>query len=166
MEIKIIKADMRYLDDCAEILRDSELGMRYFVNRKQEYVGKKLITESFEKKEMYVALDKEGTCVGFTWIALSGIFHWFPYLHIIAVKADMRGKGIGKQLMAFFEEVSFVQEDCPKAFLVVGDFNTDAIALYKKLGYVQVGEIPGLYVPEISELLMMKERPEPQQPSL
>lgn len=162
MKISIIKADMSYLDDCAEILRDSELGMKYYVNKNQEYVGKKLITESFEKKEMYVALDENENCIGFSWIAPNGMFHRFPYLHLIAVKSDKRGKGIGKQLVAFFEEVSFVERECPKAFLVAGDFNTGAIALYKKLGYVQVGEIPGLYVPGISEFLMMKVRPEPQ----
>jgi len=40
----------------------------------------------------------------------------------------------------------------------IGSFNEGAIRLYKNLGYVQVGEIPALYVTGITEFLMMKLR--------
>ena len=31
------------------------------------------------------------------------MFHSYPYLHMIAVRDDMRGKGIGTELMDFLE---------------------------------------------------------------
>jgi len=158
MNISIIKGDFKYLDDCAEILKGSELGITYFINRNDEYIGKDLLKEGFEKEEIYVALDEDKNCVGFVWILINGIFHCYPYLHVVAVKYELRGKGIGKQLMNFFEEVAFVQDNSPRAFLEVGGFNSKAIKLYKELGYVQVGEIPNLYVTGITEFLMMKLR--------
>ena len=33
MNISIIKGDFKYLDACAEILKGSELGTTYFINR-------------------------------------------------------------------------------------------------------------------------------------
>jgi ribosomal protein S18 acetylase RimI-like enzyme len=87
---------------------------------------------------------------------LEGAFHVFPYLHIIAVKENFRGMGIGKKLLAFFEETVF--SDNSKVFLVVADFNPGAKRLYEHLGYQQVGVIPGLYKEGVSEYLMMKER--------
>ena len=67
-------------------------------------------------------------------------------------------KGIGKKFIDFFEYVSFVDDESKKAFLMVGNFNTTAISLYKKLGYIQVGAVPDLYVSGITEYLMMKAR--------
>ena len=159
MNISIIKCDLKYLDACAEILRGSELGMRYFISKSKEYVGKETLEEGFNKKEIYVALDENNNCVGFLWILIDGIFHCYPYLHVVAVKKELRGKGLGKQLMNFFEEMAFVEDNSSKAFLVVGSFNTDAKKLYERLGYVQVGEVPDLYVNGLTEFIMMKLRP-------
>jgi len=77
-------------------------------------------------------------------------------LHIIAVKQEIRGKGIGKALLTYFEMEDF--EGSTKVFLVVADFNPDAKKLYQHLGYRQVGKIPGLYKDGVTEYLMMKVR--------
>ncbi len=94
--------------------------------------------------------------MGFIWFTLAGAFHSYPYLHIIAVKEEFRGLGIGRKLLAYFEESVFT--DASKVFLVVADFNPEAKRLYERLGYRQVGEIPGLYKAGVTEYLMMKER--------
>jgi ribosomal protein S18 acetylase RimI-like enzyme len=49
-------------------------------------------------------------------------------------------------------------EDASSNFLVVADFNPDAKRLYERLGYQQVGVLPGLYKEGVTEYLMMKEK--------
>ena len=73
---------------------------------------------------------------------MEGIFHSFPYLHMIAVRDDLRGRGIGTELMDFFETVA--------------DFNPTAEAMYEHRGYVGLCELPGLFRRRVTEKLMMK----------
>ena len=47
-------------------------------------------------------------------------------------------------------------EMADKLFLVVADYNPEAKRFYERNGYHQVGEIPNLYRPEITEYLMAK----------
>ena len=102
---------------------------------------------------MYVALIGE-ECVGFTYIIPKGAFHSFPYLHIIAIKEEYRGRGIGKALLDYSERIALEMAD--KLFLVVADYNPDAKRFYERNGYQQVGEIPNLYRSGITEYLMAK----------
>jgi ribosomal protein S18 acetylase RimI-like enzyme len=156
MELSIKKGNYEHLDDCASILEDSILGQKYFLDQNNQYIGQKLLKEGFDKGEIYVALDEEGQCIGFAWIILNGIFHWFPFLHVLAVKKAVRGNGVGKQLMGLFEEIGFVQDKSDKLFLCVDDFSIEAMGLYKALGYEEIGPIPDMYVPGVVTYLMMK----------
>ena len=156
MKISIIKGNYEYLEDCSSILEDSTLGQKYFLDENKQYIGQKLLKEGFDKKEIYLALDEQGKCIGFAWIILNGIFHWFPFLHVLAVKKAVRGNGVGKQLMGLFEEIGYVQDKSDKLFLCVDDFSTEAMGLYKSLGYQEVGSIPGMYIPGVVTYLMMK----------
>ena len=94
-------------------------------------------------------------CVGFTYIIPKGAFHSFPYLHIIAVKEEYRNKGIGKPLLDYSEKIAYEMAD--RFFLVVGDYNPDAKRFYERNGYQQVGGIPNLYRPGVTEYLMAKD---------
>jgi ribosomal protein S18 acetylase RimI-like enzyme len=151
MEISITKGSIEYLDACEEALVNSELGIRYF---SENGSARRALEKGFAKKEIYVALDADNNCLGFLWFILNGIFHAFPYLHIIAIKQESRKQGIGKQLLKFFEDTCF--SDYSKLFLVVADFNLDARLLYESIGYIEVGTIPSLYREGITEHLMMK----------
>jgi ribosomal protein S18 acetylase RimI-like enzyme len=153
MKMTIIKGSIEYINDCEDALVNSELGKRYF---SQKGSARKALQEGFAKGEIYIALDSCESCKGFIWFILDGIFHSFPYLHIIAVKQESRNQGIGKKLLKFFEDNCF--KDYSKLFLVVADFNPDAKILYEKIGYIQVGTIPSLYREGITEHLMMKSR--------
>jgi ribosomal protein S18 acetylase RimI-like enzyme len=152
---------MRYLEDCKVALLKSKLGQEYFPAEKSVPSA---LTEGISKEEIFVAVDEGGECLGFIWFILTGAFHSFPYLHVIAVKEAFRGMGIGKKLLCFFEEAVFT--DYSKVFLVVADFNPAAKRLYERLGYKQVGEIPDLYKDGVSEYLMMKKRTAPKAKSL
>jgi len=153
MEITITKAHEMYLEDCKDALLNSILGQEYFVTEEKTISA---LTEGLTKKEIFVAINEGGECLGFIWFVLGGAFHSFPYLHIIAVKKEFRGLGIGKRLLSFFEKAVFTNHS--KAFLVVADFNPNAKRLYKSLGYQQVGVLPDLYKDGVTEYLMMKVR--------
>ena len=155
MKMTIIKGSIEYINDCEDALVNSELGKRYF---SQKGSARKALQEGFAKGKIYVAIDASEGCKGFIWFILDGIFHSFPYLHIIAVKQESRNQGIGKKLLKFFEDSCF--KDYSKLFLVVADFNPDAKILYEKIGYIQVGTMPSLYREGITEHLMMKSREE------
>ena len=89
MEIKITNASMSYLEDCKAALLNSKLGREYFP---EEENAVSTLTHGITQQEIFVALNNEGECLGFIWYVLNGAFHSFPYLHIIAVKEEFRGK--------------------------------------------------------------------------
>jgi len=144
---------MQHLEDCKVALLNSKLGQVYFPAEESAHAT---LTEGITKGEVFVAVNEGegGECLGFVWFILEGAFHGFPYLHIIAVKEAYRGMGIGEKLLHFFEETVFTNHS--KVFLVVADFNPEARRLYERLGYRQVGAIPGLYREGVTEYLMMK----------
>lgn len=151
MKITVVKGSMNFIDDCEEALENSELGKRYF---SQKGSARKAIEEGMDKGEIYVATDDDNSCKGFVWVILNGIFHSFPYIHIIAVKSENRGQGIGSVLLKFVEDACF--KEYSKLFLVVADFNPDAKRFYERSGYSVVGYIPDLYRKGITECLMAK----------
>jgi ribosomal protein S18 acetylase RimI-like enzyme len=153
MEITVIKGSINYIDDCEDALVNSELGKRYFSEKGS---ARKSLEEGFNENDIYVAIDNNNNCKGFVWVILNGIFHSFPYIHIIAVKSESRGQGIGKILLKFIEDVYYKKYS--KLFLVVADFNPDAKRLYKDIGYSVIGDIPNLYRQGITECLMMKSK--------
>ena len=152
MNITIHKGSLQYLHDCKQALVNSELGRKYFTD---EGRAEKAILEGLEQGTLYIAL-VDGACTGFIWYLPKGIFHSFPYIHIIAVKEMYRGRGIGKRLLDFAERMAF--ENADKIFLVVADFNPEAHRFYERAGYRQIGEIPNLYREGISEYLMVKRK--------
>ena len=154
MKLNIVKGTVDYIKDCEEALLYSELGRRYFSS---EGSARRALEEGFLRQEIYVSLDSEHQCTGFLWVIQNGIFHSFPYLHIIAVKESYRNMGIGKVMMQFFEDLCFRSHS--KVFLVVADFNPQAKKFYQELGYTEIGSIPDLYRAGIDEFLMMKTRP-------
>lgn len=153
IEITVIKGSINYIDDCEEALVNSELGKRYFSEKGS---AQKSLEEGFNENDIYVAIDNNNNCKGFVWVILNGIFHSFTYIHIIAVKSESRGQGIGKILLKFIEDVYYKKYS--KLFLVVADFNQDAKRLYIDVGYSIIGDIPDLYRKGITECLMMKSK--------
>lgn len=152
MDINIIKAENKHLIHCKIALQRSELGRIYFP---EENKAIEALNEGISKGEIFIAINKECICLGFIWFIINGAFHSFPYLHIIAVKEEFRGLGIGKKLLKYFEETT--SKNSSKLFLVVADFNPRAEQLYQSIGYKKVGIIPNLYKRGVNECLMMKE---------
>ena len=149
-EITFAEGNERHLKDCKDALCRSALGKEYF---SLPGSAENAILEGIRQGNLYVALIGE-ECVGFSYIIPKGAFHGFPYLHIITVKEEYRGRGVGKALLDYSEWIASKTAD--KLFLVVADFNPDAKRFYDRNGYQQVGEIPNLYRSGITEYLMAK----------
>lgn len=77
-----------------------------------------------------------------------------PYIASIGVTADARGRGIGRRLVAFIEDLFRPQSR--HMFLCVSSFNSRARKFYEEIGYAPVGELPDYVVDGASEILMHK----------
>ena len=148
--ITFAKGNEQHLKDCRDALCRSALGEKDFSSPGN---AENAILEGICQGYLYVALIDEA-CVGFTYIIPKGAFHSFPYLHIIAIKEEYRGMGVGKALLDYSERIASEMAD--KLFLVVADYNPDAKRFYERNGYQQVGDISNLYRPGITEYLMAK----------
>ena len=62
----------------------------------------------------------------------------------IAVEPRRRGSGIGRRLVEARSE-SLALQRVAKVFLEVEDGNAPALALYRRLGFVEIGRRPGYY---------------------
>ena len=101
---------------------------------------------------MYVAC-LDGQPVGFALVNRRGVVG-SPYLATLAVDPAHRGQGIGTLLVAHVEDV--FRHEAVHLFLCVSSFNPRALALYRRLGYTQVGELPDYFIRGASEYLMHK----------
>ena len=153
MDINIIKGELIHLEDCYEALMNSDIGKAYFLN----FDARIILIKGLENKQIDIALDSNEKCVGFIMYERDGAFGAHTYLHIIAIKEEFRGRGIGKKLIAEFEENTF--KDDNMIFLMTADFNVKAKGLYERIGYKEVGVIADFYRKGINEHLMMKVKP-------
>jgi len=151
MEIKIHLAKKGQARDCLLCVKNSDLWNAYFKsNPAQEAALEEMIT----KKQVYIASNKNGKCIGFIGVIENGCFCKFSYLSILSVKKRYRGKGIGKALVDKFEAIGFEKAD--RVFILVSDFNKAAQKFYRRFGYKKVGNIPDLYKVGVSEKLLVK----------
>ena len=102
------------------------------------------------EREVYV----DDEVRGFIILNMKGPFA--GYIQTICVAPDARSAGLGTELIAFAEERIF--RETPNVFLCVSSFNTRARALYERLGYELVGEIPDYIIRGASEVLLRKTR--------
>lgn len=87
--------------------------------------------------ELHIA-EFDGGFVGFMATRATGM-EGEPLLEYICVKPQYRSRGVGTRMLEHAEEILF--PDANNIYLFVSDINPRAIALYKKIGYEQVGEL-------------------------
>jgi ribosomal-protein-alanine N-acetyltransferase len=104
-----------------------------------------------ELQEIYVA-EHDGSVVGFVILIMKGAL--VGYIRTVAVRADWRSRGLGRQLIGFAEERIF--RESANVFMCVSSFNDRARALYERLGYETVGELRDYIVRGHSEWLLRK----------
>jgi ribosomal protein S18 acetylase RimI-like enzyme len=154
--IRFVRATVGDLGTCVDLLMDSILGEEYFSRE----LALAVLGEGISKQDVVLAKSPSGEALGFFRLVLDGVFLVFAYIHLLVVKADSRGQGVGTQLLAEAERLIGRERDYPdikKSFLLVGKINRRAKAFYEKRGYRRIGTLDDLFSEGDTEFLMMKE---------
>jgi ribosomal protein S18 acetylase RimI-like enzyme len=77
-----------------------------------------------------------------------------PYIELLGVFPDYRGKGLGKQVLAWVETEA--RRESKNLWVLTSSFNHQALSFYQGLGFCQIGPIQGLVSPEYDEILLRK----------
>lgn len=155
MELKIVHGYYKDLKQCEEIMKGSPLYDAYF-NKKdgvKDYI--KLYYPDEGRGNLFFAETKEKEKVGLMVINDRGFIREFDYLALLGVKEGYRDKGVGTFLLNSFVERCRAN-GCPKASLLVSDFNT-AFDFYKKNGFYRCGVVPNALLDGIHEFIMLKD---------
>ena len=131
---------------CARMMAASEP----WITLRRGYLESLAIVED-RAREVHVALE-DGQLRGFLILNMSGAFA--GYIQTVCVAPEARSRGIGTRLVRFAEALIF--RESPNVFLCVSSFNPRARALYKRLGYARVGELPDYLIPGHSEVIFRK----------
>lgn len=62
-------------------------------------------------------------------------------LHTLVISPKASGKGYGREFVSFYEEYA-LENNCPYLRIDTNERNVRARAMYKKLGYTEVGVVP------------------------
>lgn len=151
--LTLLQADEPLLAECLEVFPGSELYERYF--KDSDRLARSLRT-AVGQGELYAARAEDGELVGVMRVSPRGFCGLYPYLSLIGVKAGRRGGGVGRFLMNELEALAR-KSGAARVTLMVSDFNTEAQAFYRALGYWQLGLLPNAAKPGIDELVMVKD---------
>ena len=116
----------------------------------------KLLLASLGRGGQFVA-EADGEPAGVVGFISEPIFARGGCVCFLAVRDEMRRRGIGRQLMGFVERKIFSQS--PNIYLSISPSNEPARRFFERLGYVKVGEIPDLFAPGTVEWILRKSIP-------
>jgi GNAT superfamily N-acetyltransferase len=132
----------------AEMLSVSEpwLSLKFSVTSLASY----LIRDDTSLRRYAISVDDNLAgiiCVRYPW--LRG-----PYIELLGLFPNCRGKGIGKQVMAWAETEA--RREAKNLWVLTSSFNHQALNFYQGLGFYPIGPIQGLVTPEHDEILLRK----------
>lgn len=152
MDIKIKPLFSVDIGICTEIICSSVLAEKYGYIK--ENINNMLLKALENKEKIFIAnIDKD--IVGLIWFDTKGTFTVAPYLKLIVIDERYKGNNIGSTLLDFYENEC--KETKKHYFLLVSDFNINAIKFYERKGYKQIGTIPSFVKKNINEIIMLKE---------
>lgn len=106
---------------------------------KQWYEG---ILKSTSDKMVYFAITKkDDTPVGFIMLNKISHTHRNCTLGIVIGEKEVQGKGFGKEAMELILNYAFNTLNINKVTVEVVEINKNALALYKKLGFIKEGRL-------------------------
>jgi len=152
MNIRALRVDD--IPALARLMAGAPLWQRYGVT---EASAARRLADGLAAGATIVVAAEVGAPAGFIWYVERGAFNRSGYIMLIGVEPAQRGAGVGRSLMAHAEAALFAR--AADVFLLVSDFNAAAQAFYRRLGYQQVGAIPGYVVEGVTELVFWKRKP-------
>ena len=132
----------------AEMLSTSEpwISLKFSVNSLASY----LVRDDAALHRYVVSVDDNLAgviCVRYPW--LRG-----PYIELLGVFPNYRGKGIGKLVLAWAETEA--RREAKNLWVLTSSFNHQALNFYQGIGFYPIGPIQGLVTPEHDEILLRK----------
>ena len=107
-----------------------------YIFAKDKHVLKDLINSKISNQEIYIIID-EDICIG--WLRYGYFWDNLPFMNMLWVDEEFRGKGYGKAVVAYWE-----QQMKGKGFETVMTStlaNEQAQHFYRKLGYKDSGSL-------------------------
>ena len=136
-----------------KILELEEKGKAHIGWKRNIYPTEKTAQDAFMKNELFV-LEEDGRILAAARINQEQVpeytyGHWtyaapdseIMVLHTLVVDPDASGYGIGSKFVRFYEELA-LECGCHYLRMDTNQINTAARALYKKLGYSEIGVVP------------------------
>ncbi|MCL2285527.1 MAG: GNAT family N-acetyltransferase [Firmicutes bacterium] len=120
-----------------------------------EHICKNAIKDKISRGEIYGAYDGD-KLIG--WLRYSLFWDMVPFMNMLQIFPEYRGKGVGRQLVEFWE--GEMKARGHKQVMTSTQQNEDAQHFYNKLGYVAVGgfaQALSALTEESYELILMKE---------
>lgn len=149
--MKVRPLDPAELPALAGALAEVPLMRRY---RRDAGALERSLAAAHGRGEGLLVAEEDGVVRGLAWFLREGTLGMGGYLRLIAMLPGAEGKGAGAALLAAFE--AEVSARSAHAFLLVSDFNDGARRFYEKHGYVRVGALPALVLPDVAEVLYWK----------
>ncbi len=143
--------DPAELPALARALAEVPLMKRY---RRDAAALERALAAAHGRGEGLLVAEDGGIVRGLAWFLREGTLAMGGYLKLIAMLPGAEGKGAGAALLAAFE--GEVSARSAHAFLLVSDFNDGALRFYEKHGYLRVGALPALVLPDVAEVLYWK----------
>jgi ribosomal protein S18 acetylase RimI-like enzyme len=136
-----------------DVFRDSALYSRYFADDDRLA---RILRYAADRRELWAAANGEGgEVIGVMQIQMTGFFGAFPYLALLGVSKEWRGRGAGRFMIAAFEEAAR-QGGYPKTSMMASSFNPRALRLYQSLGYKKIGYLDDAFKKGIGEHILVK----------
>lgn len=151
MEFKLVKGEFSKVEEYSALFWDSKLYDAYFT---EGTVLADVLKQGISEGNLYVAVNECGEAMGVMYMSMSGSFG-LPYIHLLGVGREYRGKGLGGSLVKIFIDVA-EELGYPNMFILVSKFNSRAKKLYESLGFQPQCLLRDLMKKGASEWLLMR----------
>lgn len=151
MNFNLVKGDPARVAEYCEIFYDSKLYDAYF---SEPGVLENWLSGAISDGTLYVAMSSKDEPIGAMIIAMAGMCG-LPYLHLLGVKKNHRGMGIGTDLVKIFIGIAEAS-GAPNMFIMTSHFNVRAKKLYQSLGFVPQCQLKDVMHKGVHEWLFMR----------
>ncbi len=119
-----------------EIQYASKIDYQYILNN-DKHISKELIASKINMKEIIIVRDKDNKNIG--WLRYNYFWDNTPFMNMLYLDENYRHKGIGKNLVTFWE--SEMKHNGYDLIMTSTLSNENAQHFYRKLGYKDAGSL-------------------------
>jgi ribosomal protein S18 acetylase RimI-like enzyme len=106
-----------------------------YIQDKDHHISKEMTCRKIRDKEIIVARDSDGSNIG--WLRFGFFWDNTPFMNMLFVDEDHRGRGTGKELVLFFENE--MKKKGYSTVMTSSQADEQAQHFYRKAGYKDTG---------------------------